>query len=365
MIERAAFVDADVVKLRYGQIGHEGPVGAAVEAFVDAAVAADPIVPRVLRVDPNGMIVDVAPLLPELPQLLAAIVAHLHEDAHDVDACGVRGIDNDAGKVHGPLIEVIAAFPGFAQVRRAEDAAFLVDRFDAGVDDVRIRRGNRQGDPPQVLAGQAGLQLLPGAAAVRRFVDGTLRSAIDQGPNMPATLVGGSNEHVRVARIEHHVGDAGILTDRQHLLPIFPAVDRLEEATIAAGVPQGPLGGDVNHVGVARVDEDSADMLGVFQTDVLPRLAGVVGAIEAIAITDAALAVVFAGADPDDLRIPGVQRDGADRIRSFIVEDRSPGRTGIGRLPHSARSHCDIICACVPGMHGECSDATRGDGRPD
>ena len=70
-------------------------------------------------------------------------------------------------------------------------------------------------------------------------------------------------QHVRVARIEHDVGDAGVLADVQHLLPGLAAVGRLVEPAIAARSPQRPLGRDVHRVRVARVDQDLADVLGL------------------------------------------------------------------------------------------------------
>src|SRR5262249_44790017 len=145
VVERSALVDGDVIELGYGQVGHEVPVGAAVEALVDAAIAADTVVLCILWIDPDNVVVDVAPLLAEAAQRPAAVVAHLHVDAHDVDAVGIFRVDVDAGEVHGALIEVVAPFPGLAAIGRAKHATLLVDGFDAGVDDVRIDRCDGEG----------------------------------------------------------------------------------------------------------------------------------------------------------------------------------------------------------------------------
>src|SRR5262249_5322908 len=158
----------------------------------------------------------------------------------------------------------------------------------------------------------AGAEFVPGGAAVGRFVQGAFRPAVDERPDVPAALVGGRDQYVGVARVLHHVGDAGVLADLQHALPRLAAVGGLVPAAVAARPPQRPLGGDVDHVRVARVDEDLADVLGLLQADLLPRLAGVVGAVHAVAVADGALAVVLAGADPDGVRVLRVERDVAD-----------------------------------------------------
>src|SRR5262249_12278941 len=156
--------------------------------------------------------------------------------------------------------------------------------------------------------------LLPVGAAVGGLVQRTFGTAIDQGPDVAAALVGGGDQDVGVARVHDHVGDAGVLADVEDLLPELCAVGGLVEPAGAAGGPEGLLGGDVDDVGVARVDDDLADVLGGGQADVAPGLAAVVGAVDAVAVADAALAVVLAGADPDDLGVPRVEGDGADGV---------------------------------------------------
>ena len=44
--------------------------------------------------------------------------------------------------------------------------------------------------------------------------------------------------------------------------------------------------------------------------------------VDAVAVADAALAVVLAGADPDRERILRIDRHAADRVRALPVEDR-------------------------------------------
>src|SRR5262249_49534428 len=205
----------------------------------------------------------------------------------------------------------------------------------------------------------------PRLAAVGRFVQGALGAAVDQRPDVAAALVGRGEEHVGGARGEHDVGDAGVVADRQHLVPGATAVGRLEQAPVAAGPPQRPLRRHVHGVGAARVDDDPADVLGGRQADVLPRLAAVVGAVDAVAVADAALAVVLAGADPDHVRVLRVEHDGADGVRALVVGDGRPGGGGVGRLPDAAGGGGDVIMPAVFGVDGEADDAARGDGGAD
>src|SRR5207253_7121363 len=121
------------------------------------------------------------------------------------------------------------------------------------------------------------------------------------------------------------VGDAGVFADVEDLLPELAAVGGLVEAAVATGRPERALRGDVDDIAVARIDDDLADVLGFGEADVLPRLAAVVGAVDAVAIADATLAVVLAAADPDGLGVFGVEGDGADGVGALAVEEGVPG----------------------------------------
>src|SRR5262249_15913030 len=114
-----------------------------------------------------------------------------------------------------------------------------------------------------------------------------------------------------------------------------------------------------------RVDDDLADVLGGGQADVAPGLAAVVGAVDAVAVADAALAVVLAGADPDDLGVPRVEGDGADGVGAFVFEDGRPGGAGVGGLPDPAGGGRDVPGGAVLGVDGQGGDTARGEGGAD
>ena len=67
-----------------------------------------------------------------------------------------------------------------------------------------------------------------------------------------------------------------------------------------------------------------------------PGLARVVRAVDAVADREIGPVQPFAACRVDDVVVGRRDRDGADRLRVFMVEDRLPGAAGIGGLPHAA-----------------------------
>src|SRR6185436_12593186 len=167
------------------------------------------------------------------------------------------------------------------------------------------------------------------------------------------------------ARVHHHVGDAGLVADLEDALPGAAAVVRAIEAAVAAVLPQRALRGDEDAVGVGVVDEDLADVLGILEPDAVPAGAAVGGLVDAVAVADAALAVVLAGAHPDDERVLGVEHDGADREALLAVEDRLPGGAAVGRVPDASGGGGDVAHGVVRRVDGEVDDAARGERRAD
>src|SRR5262249_59115205 len=161
------------------------------------------------------------------------------------------------------------------------------------------------------------------------------------------------------------IGDGGVVADIEDLLPELAAVGGLVETAVAAGRPERPLGGDIDNVAVARIDDDLADVLRPREADVLPRLAAIVGAVDAVAVADAALTIVLARADPDGVGVLRIEGDGADGVGALAIEDGVPGGAGVGGLPDAARGDGDVPGGAVLRVDGERRDATRRDRRPD
>src|SRR5262249_13308810 len=122
----------------------------------------------------------------------------------------------------------------------------------------------------------------------------------------------------------------------QDQLPALAAVGAAIQAAFGGVAPQ--LAGHAGEYGVggARVDEDLGDALARGQADVLPGLTAVTGLVDAVPDRDAVARPGFAGADPDVLRVRGVDGDRADRLHRLLIEHRLEGRGAVGRLPHPA-----------------------------
>ena len=106
-------------------------------------------------------------------------------------------------------------------------------------------------------------------------------------------------------------------------------------------------------------------MFGILEPPLFPVLATVTAAVHTRAITDVPAADVLAGTHPDRARIRGIDRDGADRVGVFVLEDRCPGRALVNRLPHAAAADAHIPGALVIGVDGDIGDASRHERRPD
>ena len=90
--------------------------------------------------------------------------------------------------------------------------------------------------------------------------------------------------------------------------------------------------------------------------DFLPRVPCVRALIDAVAIPDRALRLVFARTQPDHVRILRVHHDYAERVRPFIVEHRLKVKPAIGGLPQPARRRRDVPRAAILGIDRDIRD---------
>ena len=73
----------------------------------------------------------------------------------------------------------------------------------------------------------------------------------------------------------------------------------------------------------------------------LPCPSPIVRTIDAVTHGQVRALQPFARADIDDAGIGGRDRDGTDRTRRLVVEDRLPGSPGVGRPPHTTMIDAD------------------------
>ena len=231
------------------------------------------------------------------------------------------------------LVQVLP--PSSERIERA------VRRFDHGVDDLRLGRRNRQRDSAVGLRGKAlavGVgEFRPVLAAVGGLEEAAARTAGAEGPTLAAEIPHRGIDRVRFQRAHgQHAAAGRSIAARQHFAPRLAAVAGLVDAALVVVVPQMAGGTRVNRVAVLRIDQDPGDVLGILQADIGPVLAAVGRFVDAVADRDAVAHPGLAGAHPHDLRIGGIDGDGADRLHVRLVEHRLEGGAAVDRLPHAA-----------------------------
>ena len=320
----------------------------------------------VVRVEGQRVMVDVHALRGQPAPRLAAVVGHLDEGVERIDAVEAVRVGVEFVVVHGRA-RLVARGPApvLAHVLAAEGAAVVPRRLDDRVDHVRVNRRNRHPDPPLVARRQPAVDRAPGVSAVRGLVDPGARPAVDHRPLVPPPLPRRRVHHVRVARVEVDLVDAGVLVDFEHALPRVAAVGRAVEPALAALGPQRPLRRDEHRARIVGMHRDHADVARRLQPHVRERPPAVDRLVDAVAIAHRALAVVLAGADPQREVVVRVERDRADRVRAVVVEDGRPGRPRVGRLPDVPRRGRDVPGAAVGGIDRDVGDSPRGDRRAD
>ena len=129
---------------------------------------------------------------------------------------------------------------------------------------------------------------------------------------------------------------------------------------------QYPGCGNENPVRVLGVHHNAADVLGIFQPQVLPAFSSVDGAVNAIAEKGARgkFAVGLSGPDIQDIRIGGRQGNVADRKRAFIFKYRFPGNAAIGGFEHAAHRSAGVDDIGVSRMKGYVGDPAAYVERP-
>ena len=367
--ERLAVGEGDLVELRDGHVGEVAPGLSFVEGLVESGVGAAQHVARVVRIEPEGVVVGML-LAPGAQggEGGPAVARDLEEYVHLNHQIGVRRGSFDLliiVRARAPGDVGVAPLPALALVGGAIEAALVGAGFNGGVDDVRVRWRDREPDLAHVARRQPARHLSPALSAVGRLVDAGAGAARHEAPDVPAPLVGRGVDNVGVPGREFDVRGAGVLIEGEHLLPAAAAVRGPVDAALAAGRPQWPLGRDQHGVSVPGVDQYLADVLAGGKPHLLPRAAPVAAAVEPGPPPHVPAAHVLAGAHPDDLGVAGVEGDVADRIGGLVIEDRRPGGAGVAGLPHASGTHRDVPHGRVGRVDFDVGDATARNRRPD
>ena len=192
VVEGLRVVDRHPVELRHREVRLELPRRAAVPRLVDAAVVAVQEVVGVLRVDPEGVVVDVLGLLARL-----AATSSRRRPSPACRCPSSRRGRRPSGRGRAPG----STAPRSSSTRRASPSSSRRRASGRSRRPCRAPRrgrrpcrapsaGRRGRSGPTSPFGQAVRQLRPGRAAVGRLVDAALGPAVDEREDVPPALVG-------------------------------------------------------------------------------------------------------------------------------------------------------------------------------
>ena len=345
-----AVVGGHVVELAGRLVVPGAPGGTAVDGDHRSLVARRDHPLRVVRIDPQEMVVVAARSAAEEGEGLAAVRRAPDGLAHDVDRVRVFGIDGDAREVRaGEAAVGVDPLPGAAAVVRAVEAGrgIAAAGVDRGIDPPALAAGRHgEADASEGAGGQAVAgEPRPGPAAVGRFEDAASRAGVGDEigkPRVAPELPGGGEDRVGRRRVRREVRGSRALVHEESPAPRPAAVGRAVDAALGVGTELVALGRGEHHVGVVGIDPQAADVAAVGEPAVLPRPAAVGGAVDAVAGGDVPAGGHLAGAHVEDGRIAGRESQRPDRSRALLVEERIPGAAGVGRHPHAAVGGADV-----------------------
>ena len=337
-------VGGDVVVLGRRLVVERRPRRTAVERNGRAAVVAFDHPERIVRVDPEIVVVAVRDRLPG--ECLARVARAIGVHVQDPDRLGVLWVREDVRVVPGPLpqLAVLGALrPALATVLGAEHAA--VGRLDEREDAIRPRGRYRDGDLPEHALRQPAVarDLGPRVAAVGGLEDAAALAAADELVRAADRLPEGREHDPRVRRVDREVDAAGRCAAGEDFLPGLAAVLRAEDAALGVRAVRVAERRDERGVGIARIDPDLSDVPGVREAEVRPGLTAVGRAVHPVAVRDVAADAGLAHAGVDDVRVRGRDRDGADRrALEEAVAHVAPVEAAVRRLPHPAAAGAEV-----------------------
>ena len=360
----------DVIECRGGLVEPRAPRLATIHGDDRALIAGDDHGVRVLRIDPDPMVVVAAGCTAQCAERLAAVHRLPRHDARRIHDIRIRRIHLHLGKVRLPRGDARVrrgAIPRLAGVVRAKQSVALcgVHRGEQAAGQAG-RHGNADATKAVLgKRGQAALESLPGHAAINRLVKagaGPGKRAILPWalPRFPQRAI----DDVGVHRIEHDVDGTSILILVEHLLERRAPVSGAKQSALRVGSVRMAHHGDEKPVRVARVHHDLRNLLPVAKAEVRPRLAGIGGLVHAVARREVRTLEPFATAHVDDVRIRGREGDGADGPRWLLVEDGIPRAPVIIGLPHAAIHRTDVEHVRLVG-NAHRGLGTTGAKRPD
>ena len=140
----------------------------------------------------------------------------------------------------------------------------------------------------------------------------------------------------------------------QGFLPRLAAVGRFVNTPVLVVRPFVSRGGDVDNVGVGRMNHDPRDRVRAGQAHVGPGGTGVGRLVDSGTRHRAAKDVRLAQPDPHRVLVRGRDGDVTDRCGNAMLEDRCPGGSLVVCLPDAARSGGDVDRVALATRRRDC-----------
>ena len=343
---REASIGVDAVELAGRLVIDRRPGVAAVEADLGAAIVALDHAIAVGRVDPDVVVVAVRGV--DLGEVGAAVSGFPHGEVGDIDGVAMARVGEDMGVVPGPVHQVAAGLgldPAGAVVVGAIQAAFFSFRLDQRPNAAGLRRGHGHAD----LAQRAGRKSLvarnfgPAVAAIGGLEQPAARATGGDVPEVAPGLPDRGVEDARIAGVHRHVHGAAIFVAIENFRPVLAAIVGAIDTARLVRAEDVAEGSDIDDVGVGRVDQHAADMLGVLQADIAPGQAGIGALIDAVAIGHVEPDGGLAHAGIDHVGVRARHRDRTNsRGLQEAVGDAAPVEPAITGLPDAAGTGAEI-----------------------
>src|ERR1700690_3255687 len=358
-------VGSYVVKLRRGLVVPGAPGSAAIEADGSALIGPKNQAGRILRIDPQLVIIIASRSAADDRYRFSAILGAIKSDIGNVNYIGMLRIDGDPVEVPSPAGKtgiVISQHPGVAAIVRAIKARLRRRSFGLGlhpsllldlglslnenqrVHALAIRRNVDAYASPVAFWQPVALEASPGFTRVLRSIQCAARpfQRSVRAPRRTMSVPGAGKYNLRRRSTNRQIGNADLRSQVENPRPMRASVDGLIHPTLRAGTIRMPESAHIHDVRILLIDGNPADVARVLESDVMPGRAAVRRFINAVAEREAGTNVALAGSRINRLRIGGSHGERADGSHRLAIENRRPHRSRIGRLPDSAIDRAEV-----------------------
>src|SRR5437870_2595310 len=161
-----------------------------------------------------------------------------------------------------------------ARVIRAVKPAFL--RLDDRVNAIRVCAGNCHTDfSENSIRETVAFKMFPGHAVIFRAIQTAARSAAREKPRLPPRLPKRCENDVRIIWVEHDIDAARVFVFAQNFRPRFAAIGGAKDSTLLIWTERMSERRYQHDVSIFWIDNQRADLPGIFQSDIFPRFSRV------------------------------------------------------------------------------------------